>query len=77
MAETDDRLRGIASAFYLLLLSLGIFFYLGWGLVYNSWDITKAENMGVYAITVLCVGFGATGFLLYRAPSPKSEKSEK
>jgi len=45
----------------------------GWSLLYNTWDISRPENVGVYALTILLVGFGATGYLLYRAPAKKVE----
>ncbi len=52
-------------AFYAFLLILGIFFYLAWGIVFGSWDVTRPENVGVYALTVILVGFGIIGILLY------------
>lgn len=57
--------RKVAVVFYTFLLILGIFFYIGWGIVYNTWDITRPENIGVYALTVVLVGFGIVGLLLY------------
>ncbi len=77
MADLGDISRRMISRFYLFLLILGLFFYVGWGLIYGSWDITKADNMGVYAVTILLVGFGATGFLLYRSPEKAPEGTEK
>jgi len=70
-------MRKLAAAFYLFLVLLGVFFYFAWGLVYGTWDLTRADNMGVYALTILLVGFGITGFLLYRTPARKPEKAEK
>jgi len=77
MADEDLRMRKLATAFYLFLVLLGIFFYFAWGLVYGTWDLTRADNMGVYALPILLVGFGITGFLLYRTPAPKPAKGEK
>lgn len=57
--------RGVAVAFYAFLLILGIFFYLAWGIIFGSWDVTRPENVGVYALTVILVGFGIVGILLY------------
>ena len=65
--------RRIAAAFYFFLILLGVLFYVGWSLLYNTWDISRPENVGVYALTILLVGFGATGYLLYRAPAKKVE----
>ncbi|HYS72228.1 MAG TPA: hypothetical protein VEM95_07375 [Thermoplasmata archaeon] len=77
MADEASPTRKIAAGFYLLLLLLGVFFYFAWSLVFNTWDVTKPENMGVYAMTILLVGFGITGYLLYRTPTAKAQKAEK
>ena len=77
MADEATPTRRIAAAFYLLLLLLGVFFYFAWSLVFNTWDVTKPENMGVYALTILLVGFGITGYLLYRTPAAKAQEAEK
>lgn len=57
--------RRVAVAFYAFLLILGIFFYLAWGIIFGTWDITRPESVGVYALTVILVGFGIVGLLLY------------
>ncbi|MFQ6128882.1 MAG: hypothetical protein ACE5QW_08290 [Thermoplasmata archaeon] len=57
--------RRVALAFYTFLLVLGIFFYIGWSIIYNTWDIFRPENIGVYALTIILVGFGIVGILLY------------
>lgn len=57
--------RGVAVSFYAFLLILGIFFYLAWGIIFGSWDVARPENIGVYALTVILVGFGIVGLLLY------------
>ena len=46
--------------FYTILFMLGIALYIGWGIIYNVWF-----DVGVYALTVLLVGFGLVGMLLY------------
>ena len=67
MSETESEFpRKAAYWFYLLLALGGIAFYLGWGIYYNSWNLFDRENAGVYAVTVLMLGFGLTGLLLYR-----------
>lgn len=48
----------------LLVLVLGVVFYLWWGLSYNGW----LDN-GVYAVTVTLVGFGVAGMLV-TSPRP-------
>lgn len=50
---------------YAVLLALGIALYVGWGILYNSWNILAAENMGIYALVVVMVVFGVVGMLLY------------
>ena len=76
MAESP-RIRKLAARLYLFLVLLGIFFYFGWSLVYGTWDLTKGPNMAVYAITILLIGFGGTGYLLYHEPRPRPEKANE
>lgn len=73
MADEPAFPRKIAAGFYFLLILLGILFYVGWSLLYGTWDITRPENLGVYALTVVMLGFGVTGYLLYRRPVEKPE----
>jgi hypothetical protein len=51
----------IPQVFYALLLMMGVGLYLGWGVLFNVWD-----DLGVYALSVILIGFGLVGFLLYR-----------
>ena len=75
MAEELPFPRRIVAGFYFFLILMGILFYFSWGVLYNSWDITRPDNVGVYALTVVLLGFGITGFLLYRTPT--EERAEK
>lgn len=50
---------------YGFLLSVGVVLYVVWGILYNSWNIFAAENIGIYALVILMVVFGLTGMLLY------------
>ncbi len=70
MPEEDEPLfiRKITFAFYTFLLLLGIVFYLSWGIFFGTWNPFTTDNIGVYAVTVVLVGFGLTGMLLYRKP---------
>jgi len=77
MAEESPALKRLASRLYLFLVLLGVFFYFAWSLVFNTWDLTKAENQAVYAVTILLVGFGATGWLLYRPAKPMPENGKE
>jgi hypothetical protein len=58
--------RKIAFWFYAFLIVVGIVFYVVWGTVYGSWNILTPSNAGVYAVTVVLLGFGIVGMLLYR-----------
>lgn len=58
--------RRVAFAFYALLFLAGIIVYLAWGFAYGSWNLFAADWVGVYAVTVVLVGFGIVGMLLYR-----------
>lgn len=55
----------VAKWFYRTLLGLGIVFYLVWNTVYGCWNLFEADCVGVYAVTVVLVGFGVVGSLLY------------
>ena len=69
MAQTKNEFpRKAAYGFYLLLVLSGLAFYLGWGIYFGSWNLFARENIGVFAIVVLMLGFGGTGLLLYGKP---------
>ncbi len=59
--------RRIAFTFYLILFLAGIIFYLIWGLYYGAWNLFAADWIGAYAVTVVLVGFGLVGMLLYKS----------
>jgi len=46
--------------FYTALFVFGIVLYISWGLLFNVWF-----DIGIYAVTVLLVGFGVVGMMLY------------
>ena len=58
--------RAIAFWFYALSFAGGILFYVIWGAAYGSWNLLRPEWVGAYAVTVVLVGFGIVGMLLYR-----------
>jgi hypothetical protein len=60
--------RAVAFWFYALAFAAGILFYVIWGLTYGSWNLLRPEWVGAYAVTIVLVGFGIVGMLLYRAP---------
>jgi hypothetical protein len=59
--------------FYSLLLVLGLAVYLGWGIMYGSWNLFDRSNLGIYALTVILCGFGIVGILLYTLGEQKSQ----
>jgi len=50
----------VALVFYTLLLLAGIALYIGWSILYGTWF-----DPGLYSISILLVGFGLLGVLLY------------
>ena len=58
--------RTVAFWFYALAFLAGILFYVIWGVSYGSWNVFQPEWVGAYAVTVVLVGFGLVGMLLYR-----------
>lgn len=50
----------IPRVFYMILFAFGIAFYLIWGAMYGTWN-----DLAVYSITIICVGLGLTGTILY------------
>ncbi len=65
MAEVEFP-RRVAFAFYFILFLAGIVFYLIWGFYYGAWNLLAADWIGAYAVTVVLVGFGIVGMLLYK-----------
>ncbi len=55
--------RAVGFALFLLLLILGVVFYLWWGFDYNGW----LDN-GVYAVTITLVALGLSGMLITAPP---------
>jgi len=74
MVEEPKFPRTLAAGFYFFLILVGILFYVSWGILYNTWNLAEPKNIGVYALTIILVGFGITGYLLYRQPVPKPEE---
>ena len=74
MVEEPKFPRTLAAGFYFFLILVGILFYVSWGILYNTWNLAEPKNIGVYALTIILVGFGITGYLLYRQPVPKPEQ---
>ena len=77
MAEEPEFPRKLAAGFYFFLILLGILFYVGWGIIYNTWNLFDPKAIGVYALTVILIGFGVTGYLLYGRPVTKVEQPDQ
>lgn len=65
MAETEFPHRA-AFMFYAILFLAGVTLYLVWGFYYGAWNLLDAPWIGAYAVTVVLVGFGIVGMLLYK-----------
>jgi hypothetical protein len=50
----------VPKVFYMVLLAFGLAFYFIWGSMFGAWT-----DLAVYTVTVICVGLGFTGTLLY------------
>lgn len=61
MPEEEFKMPAIIPRiFYTILFMFGLGLYIGWGILYNVW-----MDVGVYAISILMIGFGLVGMLLY------------
>ena len=60
MPEESRMPAIIPRIFYTILFMLGVGLYVGWGILFNVW-----LDLGVYSISILLIGFGLTGMLLY------------
>ncbi len=67
VAEFPKR---VAFLFYLILFLAGIIFYIIWGFTYGAWFLWQADWIGAYSVTVVLVGFGIVGMLLYKDEIP-------
>ncbi len=50
----------IRTGIWFFVAFLGILFYVVWGVAYGGWF-----DIGVYSITIVLVGFGLIGIVLY------------
>lgn len=63
MAEDDnvmDMPLVIPRVLYMILLAFGIAFYFIWSAMFGAWT-----DLGVYTISIICIGLGFTGVLMY------------
>jgi len=60
MPEEGKMPAVIPRIFYTILFMFGVGLYIGWGILFNVWF-----DLGVYALSVVLIGFGLVGMLLY------------
>jgi len=53
------------AAFYAGLLVGGVALFYAWGVMFNTFDLTKGENLGIYAVVAVMIGLGLVGLRLY------------
>lgn len=61
-AEVSNRWL---AAFYASLLVGGVALFYAWGLMFNTFDLTKGENLGIYTVVAVMAGLGLVGLRLY------------
>jgi hypothetical protein len=64
--------RKIVRGFCILLLCTGIIMILIWVGVYGIWN-----DIGLYSVSVLLIGFGLIGTILYSMPEEEGETGPK
>ena len=63
MAEPAYPKRAVKTFSLLLIVAAALLYWI-WGISYDSWNIFAAENMGIYSLFVVLLGFGLFGYLL-------------
>ena len=54
------------TAFSLIVLLVGIIFYIGWSVTFDKWT-----DVGVYALSIVLIAFGGLGIILSLLPNEK------
>ncbi len=62
MTESDVEVipKKYLTMIFAFTAALGLAFYISWSIMFDTWF-----DVGVYTITVVLMGFGIIGFLLY------------
>lgn len=63
MSQEEDVMEiplAVPRVFYIFLLAFGIGFYFIWSAMFDAWT-----DIAVYTVSVVCVGFGLIGTVLY------------
>jgi len=63
--EPKDSSRRLITLFYGLVLVGGLTLYIGWGMIYGSWNILDINNIAIYSLFMVMVGTGLAGVYLY------------
>ena len=74
MADDEETLEippSIPRLFYLIVLAAGVAFYVIWSALFDAWT-----DLAVYTISVIMIGFGIAGTLLYSALSKQAAADE-
>ncbi|NLK25122.1 MAG: hypothetical protein GX307_00900 [Euryarchaeota archaeon] len=62
----DNSVNTSIKALSILLIIGGIALYVGWGIVYGSWNFLEPKFISIYGLTIVMVLFGVLGLLLTR-----------
>jgi len=75
MADDDEETLEIPPiiprVFYMFVLAVGVAFYVIWSALFDAWT-----DLAVYTISVIMIGFGIAGTLLYSSLSKQAAADE-
>ena len=63
-AKLEKKHRKLLTWISAFILAMGLIIYIGWGIVYGTWNILDTSGFGIYAVTVIMVLFGILGIIL-------------
>jgi hypothetical protein len=74
MADEEETLEIppiVPRVFYMVVLAAGVAFYVIWSALFDAWT-----DLAVYTISVIMIGFGILGTLLYSSLSKQAAADE-
>ena len=74
MADEEETLEIppiVPRVFYMVVLAAGVAFYVIWSALFDAWT-----DLAVYTISVIMIGFGILGTLLYSSLSKRAAADE-
>ena len=74
MADDEETLEIppiIPRVFYMGILAAGVAFYVIWSALFDAWT-----DLAVYTISVIMIGFGVVGTLLYSSLTKQAAADE-